>query len=225
MSLSSGPRFPPHLKELFESLANKVTWLHAKWDCYLQLFGTPESVAIMTEVASGGSYLLRKVIADDLMLGIARLLDPRESRVGKKTKKNLTISHLLYEIKQDCANSPVSVKLDRIASQLDAKKKPILEHRNRAIAHLDFETAMERHPDPLQSVSRTDFEQILNLIVEFMIIAQRHYERAIRIYSPNMSGPAKNIVDAMREFTKFKNEERTREIEAAKPLNSSTLSV
>jgi hypothetical protein len=81
----------PDLGPVYHELWNEVTWLHAKWNQYRQLFGhSRQRVELLNEVASHFFRIVQDALWDDVILHLARLTDPLRSR----GKANLSLRKL-----------------------------------------------------------------------------------------------------------------------------------
>src|SRR5205085_2922820 len=73
------PGFPPEVRVVFEGLRQEVTFLHANWDAFKQLYGTEESVAALNQTAPGAFQLIGFLFRREFIMGISRLTDPKDS--------------------------------------------------------------------------------------------------------------------------------------------------
>jgi hypothetical protein len=197
------PGFPPEVRDVFDALRNEVTFLHGNWDAFQQLFGKPESVAVLNGTAPGAFLLIRYAFRHGLVMAFSRITDPKTTGSGKKAKENLTLKQLLHVVSQHCSDK---VFLDRIAAKekaIDVHCQPIRNLRNRSIGHLDLQTALKYHPDPLPDINSERVDEGLRLLADFMNEILGHYEGAYADFVPHITGPARNIVHGLREFKRL----------------------
>jgi hypothetical protein len=181
----SHPRtgFPPEVGSVFEALRNEVTFLHGIWDAYEQLFGTPESVATLKDTAPGAFSFIAYVFRHDLVMTVSRITDPKAT--GKK--ENLTLGRLLHVVTEHSDNSDLITRLESELTAIDAICEPFRVRRNRSIGHLDLQTALNTHPDPLPAIERDRIVEALRMIAEFMNEVLGYYTMAYGDFVPHRS--------------------------------------
>lgn len=150
---------------LFYSLYNEITWLTFKWLEFSELYGTKGSrVELMNKSAPFFFFVVQKVLWDNLLLGIARITDPIESR-GKKstTRKNVTLKALGQYIQDDS----LKIEIENDLNEIIAKSEFCRDWRNRLIAHIDYELNVDRlNAEPLKPATRRDLRQTIEKIHE-----------------------------------------------------------
>jgi AbiU2 len=207
----SPPGFPPEVQEVFDALRNEVTFLHGNWDAFHQLFGTPESVAALNETAPGAFRLIRFVFRHEFIMAISRITDPKATGYGKKAKENLTLKQLLHVIGEHCTDQAFINDLTNQEKVIDAHCQPIRDNRNRSIGHLDLETALNYHPNPLPDINTQHVVESLRLLAEFMNTILGYYKCAHADFVPVVTGPARNIVHGLRQFHRLRKAEYERQ--------------
>lgn len=79
------------LGPLYNALQHEVTWLYAKWLEYRKLYAkSPERIDLLNEIAAFFFRVVQDVLLEDILLHLARLIDPPKSA----NKPNLTIERL-----------------------------------------------------------------------------------------------------------------------------------
>lgn len=146
---------------LLFTLHNEITWLTFRWIEFKELYGTKESrIELMNEVAPFFFFTIQKILRENLMLGISRITDPSET-FGKK---NASIKGI-----------PAFITDDFFKKELEKDIKEIIESatfcrdwRNRWIAHLDFELAINNQSaKPLESATREKLKLTIEKIQDF----------------------------------------------------------
>ena len=62
---------------MYEFLKNEVTWLHARWVVFEQLYNkSPLTLELLNETAPSFFHLLQLLMFDDPQLSLSRLTDP-----------------------------------------------------------------------------------------------------------------------------------------------------
>jgi hypothetical protein len=165
----------PKIDDLWQAIDYEVTWLHARWAIYLQLYGTsPERVDILNRSARTFAYVLQNVLVDDIQLGLAKLGD----RAGSGGRTNVTLATLAEKM-------PDSGTLtDELCSLLDtyyAACKKVRKRRNKQIAHFDLETMLGSEAS-LPGPSRKEIEQALDALRRFMNCIALHFTGTETLY-------------------------------------------
>lgn len=169
--------------EFFKELRNQTTWLRMKWDLFLQLYATShERIELLNRAASGFFASLQYIMQDDLVLGIARLLDPPRSR----GRDNVSLSQLVNLIINEKLAAETSRKLDELRSVAT----PLMQRRNRRIAHLDLRTF--QNADYLPPAQRLEIEESIRRIEEIMSLIERHYLGSVT-ERPRVHGDANTL--------------------------------
>ncbi len=202
------PGFPTDVEEVFEALSKEVTFLYGTWELYRQLFGTPEAVEALNGVAPGGFRIIQYIVRREAVMGICRITD----RLATGGRDNLTLRRLLHVIELSGPDQKLLAKLRAMLDYIDTYRAPFVDRRNREFGHLDLATALQRHPTPLPAVEIEQFNTAIRLIAEFMNEVLGHYRTTHRDFVPHVTGPASNIVHAMREFKRLQQAEHERQI-------------
>ena len=128
---------PESIKTAFMTLQNEVIWVHTEWVNYRQLFGTSDKrLRLLRECAHQFLQIIRVVLTDDVLMSLSRLTDP----AGKGRTRKLSLKQLQKEVKKN-GDHELAAKLREILGELEKKCKVIPPHRNKRLAHSDFETA------------------------------------------------------------------------------------
>jgi hypothetical protein len=134
------------LGRVYHELWNECSWLHAKWQEYVILFGTsPERVELLNSAAGFFFRVVQDVLWEDILLHLARMTDsPRSAG-----KRNLTLRSLTDLIDDDGLRVEVSA-LNAEAVRATGFAR---DWRNRHIAHRDFDLALNAETVPLEAAS------------------------------------------------------------------------
>jgi hypothetical protein len=157
----------PSLGPLYYALYNEVTWLHAKWGQYRILFAqSQERVELLNRIAGFFFSVIQRALWEDVVLHIARLTDPPQS-VGKE---NLTLLRLAAALQIPA----LAAEIENLVGQAQADAKFTRAWRNRNLAHLDLDLAMDR-ATPLPGISRQNIEHALNAIRAVLNRIEGHF--------------------------------------------------
>lgn len=145
---------------LLYSLYNEITWLTFKWIEFKELYGTKESrFELMNKTAPFFFFTIQKVLWENLLLGVARITDPTVT-MGKK---NTTLKALGQYIQDDNFKSEIENDLNDILTE----SKFCRDWRNRWIAHMDYELAVDRqNARPLEAATRQKLRVTIGKIHE-----------------------------------------------------------
>ena len=91
----SNKKIPTEVDEIYEALYQQVSYLHAKWGIFCQLYGsTKEVVDLLNSSAPSFFRICEDVLVDDILLNISRLTDPKQTF----KRDNLSLEHLVHSI-------------------------------------------------------------------------------------------------------------------------------
>ncbi len=157
------------LGALFHALWNELAWLYAKWEEYVELFGTKPSRLDLLNRAAG--YFFRVVqdsLWEDSLLHIARLTDSPSSA----GKSNLSVRRL-----PDLINDPdAKRKVEELVKVALVKSDFCRDWRNRRIAHRDLNLALDEGIEPLQPASRATVREALDALSDVLNAVTQHFE-------------------------------------------------
>ncbi len=108
-----------------------VALLHQRWTTFKRLYTDQPTVDLLNWAAGGFFQLLQRVFLDDLLLGIARLADPPET----KQQTNLVLRSLLVRLPDD--QSDLFGELSEKIETFEAKAAFARPVRNKRLAHRD----------------------------------------------------------------------------------------
>lgn len=125
---------------LCHELREDVDWLQNKWMEFQHLFGAGmERIELLKTVAPNFFGFLHKMMFEDAMLHVCRLTDSVETRVGKATRRNLTVLALPDAISDLAFRNEVAA----LANESRRKCEFARPLRSRRLAHTDLELALQ----------------------------------------------------------------------------------
>ena len=172
VSLKRGRQYANTLENKVKAIDAEVQRLHFKWKYFRQLFGSNEKVALLNDTAPVFFGYLWNSLLFDILLSIARLLDPRASR----GKENLSFENLLSEI----SDSSLQAELSELISKLKGKTQAIDIWRKEKLAHNDLSRSL--NSISLPSVQADELTEALAIIREIMNILNRRFNGYTMIY-------------------------------------------
>jgi hypothetical protein len=163
--------FPPGVGELFYEISTSVAHLHLNWNSYRSLYGTSaERIELLNWAASTFFGLLDGILFHDVILAIARLMDPPRYRDYDRASLER-----LIEVLRPFLDTTMVDRLQERLQELRTLCQPIRDIRNRVLAHEDLATALNYHPDPLPGISRAYIEDVLEQIRGFLNDTEEHF--------------------------------------------------
>jgi len=149
-------------EELVKVIEREFIQLMYRWQLFCQLFDSgQENIDLLNKSGSNVFQLLQKLIIDDAMMSLCRLLDPDRS-MGHE---NASIRNLLKRVKgslSEKANKDIDTKL----SELGEHMKNISSLRNKSLSHTDYEHAIsiELLPKPTYDELEKSIDAISSIL-------------------------------------------------------------
>lgn len=193
---------PASIKVVFDQLSDEVMWMHTKWVNHTQLFRSSEKRRkMLTECASTFFFIVHNVLIDDAIMSLSKLTEP----AGSGNRRRLSFARLQKEVRNN-GDRKLADELSRIVQKLDEKGQLIRAHRNKRIAHLDLQTAINKVK--LDKISVEMIEEMLALTVHYMNAIQGHYYHAHVEYGWGIT----SVRDADALISKLKDALQFREL-------------
>jgi len=188
----------------FYVLLQEFLWLYTKWGEYVELYGAkPSRIDLLNKAAPRFFQIVQDVLWDEMILHIARLTDPPQS----KGKANLTIRRLSHLVE----NEDFKKALDSLIEVAIQKTDFCRDWRNRRIAHLDLEHTINKEINRLKPASRKQVKEALNSIGEVLNAVTEHYADSSTIFDINKgSGGAVSLLYIIDDGLKADDERRDR---------------
>lgn len=162
---------PKKLDNVFEKVRSEVILLHGWWITYRQLYGiSKERVELLNECAGFFFYLIQNALMDGAQLILTKLSDPAKT-FGKKNMSLELICEIVKELGEDELFSSLNERLLHYRELCSTFKK----HRDKRIAHNDFETFVNETSEPLPGISRAMVEEALRELRSFMNQVDKYY--------------------------------------------------
>lgn len=188
------------LGQVYYELSNQLALLHIKWHQYCTLFGKDrERIRLLNEVAPAFFGYLQRTLFDDILLCLARLIDPRETSV--KRQKNLTMNRLTLLI----IDSELKRKVEKLLGQVKKKCDFVIEHRHKRLAHLDLK--VYRNPHKLPAIDRQKVEEVLKAMRSLMNAIENYYGLGQVVYEESIGalGGADRLCEVLEIFKKLRS--------------------
>jgi hypothetical protein len=184
------------LGPIYHGLYTDIVWLHAKWQQFRKLFAdSPDEVAMQNRAAGFLFWILDDVMWNDVLLHLARLVDPAQS-LRRADKANLTLLALPDAISDQNIAAETKVRVN----EAKIRCKFAVDWRHRHIAHRDLGLILgSGAAKPLAPASRAHVEHALVSVRHTMTPAYRHY---MRMPDPGFERftPPGDDADALQHF-------------------------
>ncbi|MHA1280440.1 MAG: AbiU2 domain-containing protein [Candidatus Helarchaeota archaeon] len=170
--MKEATQLPDELKHIFGKLENQVNWLYGRWAIYRQLFGISKlRIDLLNESAPTFFRVVQDVLMDYIQLTLSKLADPARTRGGEDNLCLETIYKQVKELKEHVLQSKLKKSLQNFKKKCEAFKV----HRDKRIAHFDFNTMIKEKTKFLPRISRQMIENALNELSNFMNIVNTHF--------------------------------------------------
>jgi hypothetical protein len=161
---------PPEVDEKYMALFHEVSHLHRKWGIFRHLYVSGNEIVDLLNAAGGEFFsIVQNLLADDIVLTITRLTDPKQS-VGKN---NLSLEQLIHAI--DDTQHP---RLRQDIEQIYATSRPRFSfakrYRDKVIAHNDLPIKLARASSP-PIPTTTNIEDALKGIRDVMNAVPKYF--------------------------------------------------
>ncbi len=187
----------------FSALWQQIAWLHSKWHEYVEMFGTkPSRVDLLNRAAPKFFRDVQDCLWHETLMHIARLTDPPRSA----GKANLTIQNLPDLTRTHAERSSIKAAVDAAVT----KSQFARDWRNRHIAHMDLDLALDRKATPLATARRSQVTEALDAIAFALNEVDRHHRQNETFFGMGSSvGGAASLLGVLHDG--LKQQERRHE--------------
>ena len=188
---------------LYDSLYNEIVWIESKWIEFRELFGIKESrIELMNKTAPFFFYMIQNVLWENLLLGIARITDPKAT----SGKKNITINALSDYI----ADIEFKSTLDNLITEIISESDFCRDWRNRHISHKDFKLSIDnQNEEPLKLASRLKLKTVLQKVEELVNLLEiKYFNSQTGFQYMKSDGGATNLLYIMESGLRYNADQR-----------------
>lgn len=191
---------PAEIEEVFSVLKEETSWLHGRWMCYRQLFGTSERrVDLLNECAGTFFFFVHDVLLQNVQVSLSKFTDPAKS--GKFENLSLWQLQTRLEIHGD---AKLAAEAKQILGSLMNQCAPFRERRNKRLAHSDLLTSLISGATPLPGVTRQMIEDALSSVREYLNIIDAHYNASETLYeSFNLSTNGNALIAVLKNGLRY----------------------
>jgi hypothetical protein len=156
---------------IYNRLWNEIVELRWEWTEYVALFAQPQDrIDVLNDAASAFFFLVQHAIEQHVISTIANLTDRPET--GRRPpQSNLTVLRL-PELAR--AVDPLfGDEIHRVVAAGDMSWKPMKDWRNKLLAHLDLDVALDRRVTPLAAVGKQEIDAALSALCDVLAAVDR----------------------------------------------------
>lgn len=163
---------PHNLASVHQVLWSDLGLLHQRWLTFRELFlHSKEQAALLDWAAMGFFAMLGRLLIDDVLLGIVRLADPEEQRLGD----NLVLASVLSALPTG-APSDLRSRLQKLIARFEGAAKFARPVRNKRLAHRDSEVALGRSTELEYGFTWSQVDACLSVAAEALNAIELFYE-------------------------------------------------
>jgi hypothetical protein len=207
-------KIPSEIDEIYIALFHQVSHLHAKWGIFCQLYASGiEVVNLLNSSAAGFFRVCQDVLAYDILLTISRLIDPKQTRLGKNSvKDNLSLERLVSSI--DGAKFPkLKDEIEQLLTESKNKCGFVKDLRNKLIAHNDLSTKLKSEVNPLPMPTKQNIEDALESIRDVMNAVPSYFENTTVAYQlASMPSDGNTLIARLRHAKMYREQLRGLEL-------------
>jgi hypothetical protein len=170
------------LQAIFDGLDHEVTLVTLKWQTFKGLFSVSQDQCDMLgRVANSFFRVCEMSFIDDTIISLARVTGPAKS-VGKD---NLCLEQLLLNFDK-LAHPGFANEIQELVTMAQSSTDLIQQYRNRRVGHIDLQTFLQTHPQPLPQITvgqidhaLDDVQKVLNAFSEYFFGPTIYYDKII----------------------------------------------
>ncbi len=196
---------PGRVGTLFHRLWQDVSWLVATWEVFKELFSRgPKQAELLTWAAPDLFRLLDRLLVQDLFLALSRLTDPARDR----GRDNVSLSALAMEA-DEVDDRKLATEIKTTVKEIRASCQPLLERRNRVLAHSDLATALDPEKELMPGITFDETDNLVQKVVALLQSIELHYCDSSTIYDAKLvSVDAENLVALLQLARQGEEESR-----------------
>jgi hypothetical protein len=175
------PGFPIEIKSAFDTLRDDMLNLALKMTLYQNAYLNQDNRDTLYERTADVFRLFEQALSTDILLSIARLMDPSKTR----NKLNLSLNYLFELIDEHGNASTLLEGVKKRYKNLESILPQIEVMRNKALAHRDLPTALDT---PLNlPLTAKDIIQVCDEFKGIMNDIEGHFKESETLYDLQVS--------------------------------------
>lgn len=192
------------LHRLYELLQAEVGVLIYRFEEYEALFGkSKERIGMLNEAAPVFFSTLFDVLWADLLLRLAWITGPAQTRLRSGTNENLSLRRLPALV-NGSATHDVQTAVSKATSAAAFASAP----RNKIYAHRDLKTALDPDASEITLGSRTQMRQAIGAVEAVLHAVARAYGQRPAVFLPHLGwGVAEDLMELLERGLKAQQQE------------------
>jgi len=188
------------LERAIDAFVFELVKLNASWETYIELFEKSKERFDFV-MSNGGIFfaLVHNAFLDQIALTLAKFCDPEKS-CGKD---NLSMDKII-ELTKAIGENKIAGELHVIAESIKAACANIKKHRDKRLAHLDFNIFANLSKYELPKIYIKDVNKALGELSNFLNKANMGIGKpSSNIYTPLISGGANAIIAFLKQSVRY----------------------
>jgi hypothetical protein len=185
--LGADHRMPDEIREAWTALYQDVALLHLKWRLYVELYGSQESTALLSNLAQASFQAIRESLRTDMIVAICRLSDPPHM-LGDE---DLSLATLVGR----CTKVP---RLDALLTAFQSAAGAVRLLRNRRIPHHDPGSRVVPQEGPFPGIDRGQVDELLRLATAILKAIHGHYCNTELALAPTPVGGPEELINWLK---------------------------
>ena len=182
-----GDRIPEEILAICTGLYRDVFALHLKWNSYLELFGSPEAAALLSDTAPAFFQIVAESLRNDIVQSICRLGDPSRA-LGPDNPSLATLVARCHDVPH----------VEDLLTAFQAACGPVRRYRHRHLGHHDPGARIKPQEDLLPDVGRAEIDEILRLAGGFLRVVYAHFSAGDPDLLPIAIGGAGDLIHRLK---------------------------
>jgi hypothetical protein len=185
------------MEEEFRLIQKELFTIIAKWQTFVDLYGTESHVALLNNTAPLFFHIVQDIFVDNIILSVQRLLDPATSA----RKQTLSIAHLIDHLAQS-GPAPLYSEVHDLYSNIRTNAARLKTIRDKLLAHNDLSEKRNQSASLYTGVTRnfiaeqiTSLCKLMNKIHSSLNDTDTYYEGAANVPDGSLA-----LLDALRRL-------------------------
>jgi len=165
------PPLPKCIAEKFEQISHDVSWIHARWIIYKQLFAHSEKrIDLLNQCAPNFFMIMQRVLIDDVLLALNRLAD----RATTQRYERLSLEWIATRLREVADEDLLASTHEKLASFRE-QCQPFKTHRNKRLAHRDLQASLASNTEPLPGITLHMIDNALAIVRDYLNAIEGHF--------------------------------------------------
>lgn len=188
----------------FELFENHYTDIIITWTLLEVLYKNPENLKVIHDVDRTTFYHIQRSLIEHIIIQLSRLTDTNfDKNLGLRKIRESVNKELDDQNRKIFSKSKiVKQEIEKICKELDPVLVKLHVHRNKWIAHVDYEHANDPSKTPLPHLSLRDVEVAIKKIKELLQVIRPCFWNTCRDYNYPFASRPERLVTALKGIKK-----------------------